>query len=466
MFRNKKEFITVLHDGRVSFLVEDGGNRWTVAASLSLDRFAASDLAAGDIPAKLRGMKHRLMVTPDFWLENSTFQFQSKKRRLIEPYLARKIKEQYPDQEGIDCYFDYTAATTTEGMPGVYAFYLKDPLVFQMISCFRALHLEPERVSSAGYLWQSLLAGRVTGFARGGRALVQVMAGLCSIAIYVDGLFLFSRSVVLPEAEADGQVAYDEAVYELTQSLYLVSQKSKKEVDAIYLLADDAGAARALAAQFGEKINDLADFSFAVPQRLAMPELGPMGFLLEQGLLPRESFPWITHLEKRHEMQWALFQKTGIATGAVAALLLGVLLVFLAVEPGVITADIPAETETRLVELQGRLEEYRSILSGEVERQKKLPAEAVVAAVGLSLPSVFQVKKIELVNQQGGSVEVAGWVQADSAVALEQVLAGLVGQLHSRFAASASFGLRDFAITDEQHKGEKRFFVRFSFVHS
>ncbi len=194
---------------------------------------------------------------PDYWFGNSTYKFQSRKKSLAEAYVTRKLQEQFPDQPEIGDFFELTFYLREKSEKWVYAFFLQDPHFFQLYRKLALLNLQPHHITCPALIWQEKIRQSIPDFDKGGKGFVQLLAGIGLLYFYSEGLFLFSRSIPLPEGPSVVDEKYASIVHEVNQSLYLFSQKTKSEIDKLYLVAGENDSRSALSAAFDRDVQDL-----------------------------------------------------------------------------------------------------------------------------------------------------------------------------------------------------------------
>jgi hypothetical protein len=172
-------------------------------------------------------------------------------------------------------------------------------------------------------IWQSTLGRHADGFVERGIGFVHLTDGDCFLYFYHMGQFLFSRHIQLPDTGDDPTEIYNLLNYEINQSFYLYSQKSKRPVDTLYIQAKDPTTVGQLSELLGRDILEIPPSpagavllddgeTFAVCQDFSILDL------------KSHNEPSISYKPLRKEITWRPVQLAGIAIGVLLVVLLAV----------------------------------------------------------------------------------------------------------------------------------------------
>ena len=173
---HKKSLISIADDETLYFVEMTSRGDSNAVGSIPLESLLAGDPQADTVLAAIKGRKNALLIVPDYWLGNSSYKFQSRKKSLAEAYVTRKLQEQFPDQPEVGDFFELTFYLREKAEKWIYAFFPAGPAFFSVIS--EAVTVEPAAVPH--HLPRLYLAGEdqtVDTRFRPGRKRVRAAAG-------------------------------------------------------------------------------------------------------------------------------------------------------------------------------------------------------------------------------------------------------------------------------------------------
>ncbi len=321
--------ICVASEQGVRFAEIQGNGSQMEIASRSMDDFMSQDGGHADPLAKLANRAvNQLLVVPDYWIGSRADRFQARKKSVVEAFIERKLRSEQPALEKAPDFFSYAMATDPDGGSVLYTYFLQEPAAYGLYERMADLGINPVRITSPALLWQAKLKDLVDGFDGKGIGVIHLCETDCFLYLFFRGQYLFSRTIQLPNSTDDATQTYNLLNYEINQSFYHYSQKTKSAVETLYLLSSDGAAQSALAELLGREIRPLTD-----PRS---PEDGCVGGIMPVCCLPfsmddlamTDSLA-ISHKPLKRELHWRTVQWTGIAVGAVVAVLLFIETAFL-----------------------------------------------------------------------------------------------------------------------------------------
>ena len=235
LFKKGSTPITLVGNDEIYFILQGGSGEGQTLDPLTLDRFLTDEADLSAIPETFRHQVNSVMVVPDYWLGNTSFPFQSRKRSLAEAFLERKLRADFPEIPGVKDFYEYFFHQADGDETAVYAYFLREPTFFRLYDQLLRWNLHPRRITTPAFLWASQLKERIPGFQEGGKAFVHILPKECFLYFFFEGHFLFSRQISLPEFQGDPSDQIETLTYETNQSLYLFSQKAKAEIDRVYV---------------------------------------------------------------------------------------------------------------------------------------------------------------------------------------------------------------------------------------
>ncbi|MBU0985804.1 MAG: hypothetical protein KKH68_01015, partial [Proteobacteria bacterium] len=327
---SKKTLLTVVNNNELYFITFDKYRQGSVFQRMPIDQFLTGDPDSLIILESLKEKNHALLILPDYWSGNTSYMFQSKRGSLAKAFIERKLSAEHPDLPDIKHFFDFNFNRTDIENREVYVFFLQETKAFQLYYRFSEYNLGPARISTPALLWEQKLMKTIPDFDIGGTCFVHLLASECFLYFFSQGRFIFSRLITFPNArveveETSGGLSLESPdrfnilTYEINQSLYLFSQKTKTEMGKIYLLSPGEDSARILSDNLGKEVVVLgaAAPAFRDSQELSQISeyLGPVGPFNAVDLSPPKLYFNLTHGSLRKMLEWKPVQTIGMVLG-------------------------------------------------------------------------------------------------------------------------------------------------------
>lgn len=442
MFKVRYKGIVVVHNEGVGWIGCDRSDAGQCLQHLPLQQILDGDLDVNQIPSKMRGNSKTLCIIPDHWFESSSYPFRSKKRSLIEPYIERKIASTYPDKRSIRYLFNYRNIDTKGDGDGLFSYFLHDNEGLRFYSSMEKMELAPRQITSPGFLWESRLASLIPQFKHAGTLLIHIDRQMCQLYFYFNGYFLFSRDVVLSQ-ESDSM---ETLTFEINQSLYMFSQKSKTDLEHIFLLTEDAAQKEIISQGLGRDIEDITP-KVKESGSLVLEKFPLMNGLLNPGdLVSPPRFFSVTHRRVKQLLDWRPVQWAGAVVGT--------LLVFaLFGESLFLNSLIHRERDESLLIQQSiakttgiGLADYETILVDVLNRSEQPTCADTLQRLLNSLSPAVQVKSLGIAVGEQSDLALDAVVYAKGADHFKDVLAHLVAGLRRNFKRAQDFSIRDINI--------------------
>jgi hypothetical protein len=408
--------------------------------SQPLDQIGADGGAIGGFERNTRKRGHpALLIVPDHWIKHEYFPFQSTRDALIRAFLERKLKTSYPRQPHVADFFSFTPRRGEADQRGISAYFLEDERGARLHEALCQADLAPRSVTTPALLWAVELKHRVPDFFRQAALLVHSLRGQAFLYFFCEGDFLFSRRVALPEGNSEA------LVFEINQSLYLYSQKTKKELGRIYLVAEDAAGTGFLGQTFGRPVQVLECESSAAALNEEIEFL--QGLLTRDGIAFPDDEHGITHRRIQKQMRWRPFQWAGILVGACLLAVLAVETHWIAQSRDLKAAGpAPAHSDARLQELESALDE----LIASTNR----PSSAFVAArLAASLPEAMRLSQVKI-DIDAPLLELSATVQAEGVDGVREMLKRFAAELSTRLRLPRPIRLEDFSFQTDDVRNE------------
>ncbi len=439
--------ITLIGNDEIYFVLQRGAGEGQILDPLPLERFMAGDLDLSDIPPEFQHHANSVMVVPDYWIGNTSFPFQSKKRSLADAFLERKLRADFPDTPEVGDFFEYFFHHTDQGETAVYAYFLREPMFFRIYDYLSGWNLHPRRITTPAFLWESQLKDRIPNFREGGKAFVHILAKECFLYFFFEGHFLFSRQITLPEFVEDSSDQLETLTYETNQSLYLFSQKAKAEIDRVYTASFGYVEADQLAESLGKEVEEIEGLEEALTQdstTIGLP--GLLSGLCMPDLSDAQKFLGISHKQMEKEQQWRPVQKMGIAVGLILLLLLvgeGVVLWKWSRPVGMETTS-RSRAEAREAEMA--LRQYNEALELFLKESQRPSASKTIIHLASALPEDVWIDQMVVETEPSPGVELTGTVRASRPSQFRETLSAFLGGLNNHFQGARSLGLQDIEV--------------------
>ena len=312
----KSKIITLIESDQIFFFSLDPDGSQRIVYKSVLDRFLSLDEEQLEIPKDVLSKTNTLMIFPDYWLGNNYYGFQSKKKSLIAPFVERKLKAEVAGLEEIDNFYGYTTFKASERKQHLNVFFLQDPSAYELYHRLSDLDLSPIRMTTPALLWQyKLTRTHGTEFINGGKGLVHLEDHNCYLYFFFMGQFLFSRRIAFPETTLDIEEKVNLLNYEVNQSFYLFSQKTKSGVDAIYLMSDEKDIIQGLSESLNQDIirceAEFTDNFSEISRNEVLDLLKP----INKEFSSDNPFLSISYKPLNRAMEWRPIQNMGMAVG-------------------------------------------------------------------------------------------------------------------------------------------------------
>jgi len=433
-FKHQNYLISIIDDETLYFVEINSRGESNAVDSIALEALFVSDPPADTIPASIRDRKNTLLIVPDYWLGNSSYKFQSRKKSLADAFVARKLHEQFSDQPEIKYFFDGTFYQREQTEKWVYAYFLQDPQFFQLHPQLAHFNLQPHRITCPALIWQQKIRQEIPEFDSGGKGFVQLLPKMGLLYFFFEGNFLFSRKIPLAGAQLQPSDNYDAIAYELNQSLYLFSQKAKTEIDKLYLVSHEAESGRALSEVLGREIHDL---NYLINGSNALQgsanATGAIGFLSPSDLLPGKSFLSLCHRVLKKELEWKPVQFAGIAVGLILFFLLGIETIVLHKWSHQIQLPRSIGGNSLTVEESHEIQQYNEALDAILNELERRSPQVVLRKIAQSLPPNVRIQEMVLETEDNPGVDLKGVVRADDPEHFKACLSTLIANINANF---------------------------------
>ena len=359
-----------------------------------------------------------LLVIPDYWIGNKFYPISSKKESVIEAFLSRKLPADYPDIPNSKDFFEYVRCKQDDQY-GVMVYFPQEELFYKLYEYIFS-NLSLYKITTPAFLWQCKLAKYVKDIAKGQKLFVHIYNNEAYICFFLNGLFLFSRTIKIFETEEDyiGQLAN-----EILHSLRLFSQKTKKEVEKIYLISKEKKDKDRLSLLLDLDIEQISDdkVKLSLPAPEYIDKLGSIAFMNELDLSNTAKFLYISHREEKLLKEWSFFQGAGIITGIV-------LFVMMLVETLFLLYMSPSQYKEK-PGLSVNIENYIKAADEIIFNKQKLKHHLLILKVINSLVRNVFLKKIKIKSDPIMHMQVQGYILASDISSFKDILFKFISNL-------------------------------------
>jgi hypothetical protein len=282
----------------------------------------------------------------------------------------------------------------------------------------------------------------------------------CRLCFYFNGNYLFSRSVVLP----DDDDCIGAITYEINQSLYLFSQKTKSELKQIYLLAADSSFGEALGEALGRELIDCDALLPDSQSNLAIPKAPFLNRVLTKGhSAKRTSVFSVMHHQVKRQLEWRPVQLMGVAVGLFLVILLIGEAFFLS------SMQRAAEDDHRSLQQQRRasadivLTDYTVAFEQVMQRVDRPSCADTVLLTLASLPANIWLQELDMDMAPIPAIKVTAFVDARDTDHLRHTLTQLVAKMKTNFKNTPALSISDIDVESTSGEDQQALF-RFKIV--
>ena len=416
----------------------DGNAGWV---SLPLAQFLSEECDPTMMTAFGEPRAPLLLVIPDHWVKHDFFLFKSQKESLIRPFIERKLKTAHPGLPSAQDFFSYGCRQKTLEGPGVRVFHLSEPTAFELYAALSRNHLTPRWITTPALLWEERFNRQVPEFEGQAALVIHLQRHEGFLYFYHQGDFLFSREVTLPQSSE----RIDALLFEINQSIYLFSQKAKSDLQAVYLIGDEAGFRERLSDLLGRPVQTAPGISAGkgVPRELSALD----GLLDPDAVLTPAEAHCITHRRIQQQVKWRPVQWAGM-------LVAGALLAGFAVEHHWLEERVAEEMVVRNRMRQQQAMSLADYDAAVVELTDDLsrpsPAHLIFNVVA-SLPEGASVLELK-VDAEAAHLDLAAIVRAESIERFRQQLRILIDNLNRRLRPENPITMEDVVFSMQEAK--------------
>jgi len=455
LFRKRVTPITLISNDEIYFIIQGGSGEGKISEPVPLHSLLRGEVDSSVVPEPFREQGNRVMVVPDYWLGNTSFPFQSRRKSLVEAFLERKLGEEFRELSGVKDFFGHFFYQTDQGETMLYAYFLREQAFFELYDRLTEWDLSPRRITTPAFLWEYRLKDEISDFQRGGKAFVHTVSNDCFLYFFFEGHYLFSRQITLPEVQTDPSDQLDTLAYETDQSLYLFSQKAKAEIDRIYMASFGYVEASDLAEKLDREVEEITGLEEELTEdSMTIGHPGLLSGFCLPDLSRTHKFLSISHKQIEKEQQWKPVQQMGIAVGLILLLLLsgeGLLLWKWSRPVGV---EATQGRDAGSMEAVRALRQYNEALDLFLKESQRPSASKTIINLARALPEDVWIKEMVVETEPNPGVVLVGTVRASRPGQFRETLTEFMENLNNHFQGTRSLGLQDIDLDTEECETE------------
>lgn len=447
MFAKRFVAIMAVHNDEILWIDGRQPDAGRCLLRLPLEQVLDDAMATDRIPRMLKGNHRTLWIVPDHWFGMERYPFQSTRPALIEPFLERKLAAAFPERRQVRYFFDYRSLPGAGEAGGMIAYFLQDEKGYQLYDTLSKMDLAPRHITAPGFLWAKKLATACEDFEREGTLLIHMGERECMLYFYFRGNFIFSRNVVLSE-----QDRMEALSFEINQSLYMFSQKTRNELNRIYLLAHPTESPDLFGQALGREVIDIGGL-LNKGQSIAIPEAPFIDAVLgRDDLAYKVPFFSLTHRLVKRELEWAPVQWAGI--------LIGALLLMLLIGQSLLVGrmlhremDEQGAIQHQILSAEADMGEYENALDRVLEAVEQPLGGDTLRRLLHHLPEGIRIREFTVDLDHPPAVQFSAAVQAEDADHLKVLLNRLVAHLKADFTFARGFSLNNIDVAVDPQGG-------------
>lgn len=420
MFNKGSQGYIEVYNETLLFVALGNDGNWHFVTSLSLSAIFDKDNTVNFFPDKLKNYDFSLLIIPDFWFGNAKYPFRSHNKSVIRSFLARKLTSEFPNTPKIKDFFSFNIVKNEIGEQEISVRFPQEPRFFDLYQVLVNNDLRPLRISSSALLWNKRLRDKIDNFNDIRLGLINLSDNSCSLFFFQMGHLLFSRSIYLPEAQEDKSAQFEVIAYEMNQSIYHFSQRTKKDLDKICFFSEERMAIDQLTDTLGREIEVL---SLKIRRRDVHfdPEIEVYGdgVNFEPGeVLEPLALPGVSDRSALNEVASKKMFAAGIIIGTILLVVLGVEFLFL--------SQIKRNESRSLIKTGAgptqSIQQYNSALDVLLEEEGRKDPLDLIARLAEALPENIRIESVDVSVDQSTVIFLAGVIKVKGSDGLSKSL--------------------------------------------
>ncbi len=370
-----------------------------------------------------------LIVIPDYWITSRFYPLETKRKSIIEEFLKRRLPSDFPEIPESKDFFEYIFLKQQE-QRGILVYLISESLFYSLYrNLFSDLLIE-QRITTPAFLWKSKLS-RKFEMDKGTILFMHIYYKNAYLCFFSDSCFLFSRLIDIDEETYINQISY-----EAMQSFRLVSQRTKKEIEKIYIIPKNENDKEKLANMLNIEVEDISDKIYLPNPEISLVEkLGTFAFLDKSDIL--NSAFYIPYRPIRRLKEWFFFQNTGIIVGVLVFMIMLMETLFF----NRIFPPLPKEKKGKFLYVQ----DYISYLDEIISYEKRPDFSLLLLKILNCLPDHVHLTEIKI-RSGPLNIELIGYVDSRSIEEFQDRFSAFLKRLRKTFKNTKIPGLSEIDI--------------------
>ncbi|MFH2045908.1 MAG: hypothetical protein ABIK92_12265 [Pseudomonadota bacterium] len=452
--RKNNKLIIIAHNSELQFVLygrKDIDGR--VIGTIPIKEEYLPDEFSGIFFEEAKKVKNPLLVMPDYVAGIETYPFATGKKSIVSAFIKRKLSESFPAVPDVIDFYNYTYSKSGQSAGSIYAFFLHDPLVFNLYNHLKDADICPDRITIPAYIWQHKIGKLVDNASSENFCLIHVLSEECYLYFYLNGDFLFSRSIMLPESEEAGSGKLEILSFEISQSLRLFSQKAKSEINKFFFVSSIHINETELSEKLGKDIirieSDRKDIVEVKEKDFMPPPLS--AFTLAD--IDQKAVPAISHRFVVMEKAWHSVIRAGIITGVLLIFLLGFEAFFLNYLSGSNSKSVMLRLSNDMMANRQVIEEYNNTIDLITNEMQRPDPASILGGIALSLPETVTMEELTFNLEPPFQVVMKGQVRTENPDGIKPGLSAMVDGLTRNLKLSRPAVIGDINFDMEQGGG-------------
>ena len=387
----------------------------------------------------------RILIIPDYWVVTRFYPIATKKSSVVESFLKRKLPADFPDASDCKDFFEYFFYKQAE-QEGIQVYVIQEELFYILYrNLFSAFEIE--KITSPAFVWKAKLGKKIKDITTGLKIFMHIYQKSAYLCFFLDSYFLFSRLISIEE-DYIAQLSY-----ELMQSFRLVSQKTKKEVEKIYLIPKENSDVERLSETLGVEIINVSDqVELSSPSSEIVEKMGSFAFLKKSDLSDSAKFFYFSYRPLKELKEWTFFQNTGIVVG----IFVFILMLMEAVYLNNIIPKIKNATNINTPVIQ----DYISAIDELLHHKEKPDPSLIIMKILACTSEKIYLQHIEIELGSPSSIGLVGYVSVFNVKDFQDIFSTFLSKIKKSFEYAQIPTLMDI---DLKRAGEQGFNFKFSF---
>ena len=394
---------------------------------------------------ELFSKKIKILIIPDYWIVTRFYPIATKKSSVVESFLKRRLPADFPDASDCKDFFEYFFYKQAE-QQGIQVYVIQEELFYILYrNLFSAFEIE--KITSPAFVWKAKLTKKIKDINKGLKVFMHIYQKSAYLCFFLDSYFLFSRLISIEEEYID------QLAYELMQSFRLVSQKTKKEVEKIYLIPKENSDAERLSETLDVEIIDVSDqVELSSPLSETVEKIGSFAFLKKSDLSDSAKFFYFSYRPLKELKEWTFFQNTGIVVGIFIFILMLMEAVYL--------NNIIPKLKNVIDVNTSVIQDYISAMDELLHHKEKPDPSLIIMKILNCTSEKIYLQHIEIGLEPPSSIGLVGYVLAFNVKNFQDIFSTFLSKIKKSFEHAQIPTLMDI---DVKRAGEKGFKFKFTF---